>query len=159
MHCPACGSALPRQMKYCTRCGAQTNRQEIEQAEERFDEYLDGLFWTAVFGLGFILGGAALLIKVLHFSQGLLIAYMILSSVVFLIIFGLSLWQTLRLARNLKKTDDEALPAPRDTNKILPAEGSTPRELAQNVIPSVTPSVTEDTTRSFEPITREHTAK
>jgi len=151
MYCPACGSALSRQMKYCTRCGAQTNRRDIEQAKERFDEYLDGLFWTAVLGLGLILGGAALLTKVLHFSRGVGIAYLVLSSMVFLIVFGLSLWETLRLAGNMKKADGSALPAPRDTNKILTAEGSTPRELAE--------SVTENTTRSLEPIPKEHAAK
>jgi hypothetical protein len=66
MYRPSCGSALSRQMKYCTRCGAQTNMMEIGQAEKRFDEYLEGLFWTTVFGLGVILGGAIVLTKFLN---------------------------------------------------------------------------------------------
>jgi hypothetical protein len=129
-------------MKFCNRCGAQLNNQEMEKAEKRFDEYLDGLFWTAFFGLGFILGGMAVL-RGIDLSRWMIIAYSILSSTAFLIVFGLSLWQTLRLARIMKRTDGEALPPARDTDKMLPAESSTPSELAQ--------SVTENTTRSLEP--------
>lgn len=150
MYCPACGSALSRQMKFCNRCGAQLNNQEIEKAEERFDEYLDGLFWTAVFGTGIVLGGVAAL-RGLDLSRWMIIAYLILSSTAFLIVFGLSLWQTLRLARIMKKADGEPLPSARDTDKILPAESSTPSELA--------PSATENTTRSLEPIPKEQPAK
>jgi len=150
MYCPSCGSALSRKVKYCTRCGAQTNLKEVKQAEKRFDEYMDGLFWITVFGLGFILGGAAILTKVLQFSRGVGVAYLVLSSIAFLIIFGLNLWETLRLAGSLKKTDG-ALEPSRDTNKMLPAEGTEPSELPQ--------SVTENTTRSLEPMPSEHAAK
>ena len=150
MYCPSCGSALSRQMKYCARCGAQTNMMEIGQAEKRFDEYLEGLFWVTVFGLGVILGGAILLTQVLDFSRGVVIAYLVLSSIAFLTIFWLSLRETLRLAKNLKKADVAALGPSRDTNKMLPAEGSAP---------SVSPqSVTESTTRSLEPAPSEHAA-
>jgi hypothetical protein len=150
MYCPSCGSALSRQMKYCTRCGAQTNMMEIGQAEKRFDEYLEGLFWTTVFGLGVILGGAIVLTKVLELSLGVVVAYLVLSSIAFLTIFWLSLRETLRMAKNLKKADVGALEPSRDTNKMLPAEGDAP---------SVSPqSVTENTTRSFEPAPSEHAA-
>jgi hypothetical protein len=131
-------------VKYCTRCGAQTNRQEIDQVEKRLDEYLEGLFWITVFGLGIILGGAALLTLVLQFPRWLVIAYLVLSSAAFLINFGLNLRETLRIARGLKQTDGKALESSRDTNKMLQAEGAAPGESAQ--------SVTENTTRSLEPI-------
>ena len=150
MYCPSCGSALSRQMKYCTRCGSQTNMMEIGKAEKRFDEYLEGLFWVTVLGLGVILGGATLLTKVLDFSLGVVVAYLVLSSIAFLTIFWLSLRETLRMAKNLKKTDGGALEPSRDTNKMLPAEGDAP---------GVTPqSVTENTTRSLEPAPSEHAA-
>ena len=150
MYCPSCGSALSRQMKYCTRCGAQTNMMEVGQAEKRFDEYLEGLFWTTVFGLGVILGGAIVLTKVLELSLGVVVAYLVLSSIAFLTIFWLSLRETLRMAKNLKKTDIGALGPSRDTNKMLPAEGDAPSVSHQ--------SVTENTTRSLEPAPSEHAA-
>ncbi|HKQ79001.1 MAG TPA: hypothetical protein VJ810_35210 [Blastocatellia bacterium] len=120
----------------------------IKTVEERFDEYLEGLFWITVFGLGIIIGGAALLTKVLQFSRGVVITYLVLSSTAFMINFGLNLWMALRLASSLKKSDGERLSAPRDTDKILPAEGAMPDESAQNGAPSIT----ENTTRSLEPI-------
>jgi hypothetical protein len=150
MYCPSCGSALSRQMKYCTRCGAQTNMMEIGKAEKRFDEYLEGLFWVTVLGLGVILGGATLLTKVLDFSLGVVVAYLVLSSIAFLTIFWLSLRETLRMAKNLKKSDVGALEPSRDTNKMLPAEGDAPGVSPQ--------SVTENTTRSLEPAPSEHAA-
>jgi hypothetical protein len=123
---------------------------EIGQAEKRFDEYLEGLFWVTVFGLGVILGGATLLTKVLELSFGVVVAYLVLSSIAFLTIFWLSLRETLRMAKNLKKADVGALEPTRDTNKMLPAEGSAP---------SLSPeSVTENTTRSLEPAPSEHAA-
>ncbi|HEX6732409.1 MAG TPA: hypothetical protein VF074_20495 [Pyrinomonadaceae bacterium] len=96
MYCQACGMALTQQMRYCNRCGAQLvpSNEDVSvktASEKRLDEYLDGLFWITVFGLAFIFGGMVLL-KRFNFSQALIISYMALSSVAFLINFGLNLW-------------------------------------------------------------------
>jgi hypothetical protein len=150
MYCHACGSALSRQTKYCPRCGAKLDREETAATQtdaERFDKYSEGLFWITIFGLGFILGGAIVL-RVFEFKWWLIIAFVALSSAAFLVNFGLNLREALRLSRSLKKANNDSLAAQRDTNKILPAESAVPSELAQ----SGAPSVTEDTTRSFEPI-------
>jgi hypothetical protein len=138
-------------MKYCTRCGAQTNRQENKQVEKRLDDYLEGLFWITAFGLGIILGGAAVLKLVLQFPRGLIIAYLVLSSAAFLINFGLNLREALRLSGSLKKAGGGTLESARDTNKMLQAEGDAPVEFAR--------SVTENTTRSLDPIPQEHAVK
>ncbi len=155
MYCHACGSALSRQTKYCPRCGAKLDREETAATKtdaERFDEYSEGLFWITIFGLGFIFGGAIVL-KIFEFSRGVIIAYLVLSSAAFLINFGLNLREALRLSRSLKKAESDTLTAQHDTNKILPAGGAMPSELPQ----SSATSVTEDTTRSFDPIPREIT--
>lgn len=154
MYCPSCGSALSRQVKYCVNCGAQTNQQEIKPVEKRLDEYHEGLFWVTVFGLGVILGGAflaSILAEKLHLGRWLVIAYLALSSAAFLINFGLNLREALRLAKSLKQTGGGAMALPRDTNKMLPAEGA-----AAGASPQ---SVTENTTRSLEPMPKEHAAE
>ncbi len=88
MYCHACGIALTQPTKYCNRCGAQLAptalaRKEKTAEEKRLDEYLDGLFWISVFGLGFIIGGAILLKKV-NFSDLVILVYAVLSSTGFL---------------------------------------------------------------------------
>jgi hypothetical protein len=147
MYCPECGTKLSRPTKFCVRCGAALQAAESEvlaQANKRFDDYLEGMFWTTFLGLGLVLGGAVIFQQVLHFSRGMILAYLGLSGAAFLIIFGLGLWQTLRLALALKKPDEApaSLPA-RDTNKMLAAANDAPS------------SVIEHTTRSLKPAVKE----
>ena len=142
MFCPSCGNALNRPTKFCSRCGAllQTPT-EVSAQEKRFDEYLDGLFWTAFFGLGLILGGMVVMNEVLHFSRGWVIGYGLFSALIFLTIFGLSLWQTFVIGKTLNKSVRDVLPGARDTNKMLPAASEVPVEPVN--------SITENTTRNF----------
>ena len=145
MYCQNCGSGLNPQTKYCNRCGtslvpAGEVRMEKTAAEKRLDEYLDGLFWISVFGLAFILGGAILLKKV-NFHDGIILAYIVLSSTVFLINFGFSLWGAVSMMRSSK-------------GKLTMQPGHDTRELTPKMEPVMMPagSVTENTTRSFEPV-------
>jgi hypothetical protein len=145
MYCQTCGSALIQPTKYCNRCGTQlvsASEQNLDKtAEKRLDEYLDGLFWISVFGLAFIIGGMVLLKKV-NFSDLIVIGYVILSTTVFLINFGFSIWGALRIMRSSKEGKVLMQPAA-DTRELPPAKGD----------PVMVPtSVTENTTRSFEPV-------
>lgn len=147
MYCQTCGSALAHQTKFCNRCGTQlvlANEVRLEKtaAEKRLDEYLDGLFWISVFGLAFTIGGAVLLAK-LGFRDLIVIGYAILSSTVFLINFGFSLWGAVSLMRSTKD------------RRLTMQPGHETRELESpriEPIPIPVSSVTENTTRSFEPL-------
>lgn len=116
-------------------------RLEKTPAEKRLDEYLDGLFWISVFGLGFIIGGTVVLTKV-GVRDLLVVGYAILSTIIFLINFGFSLWGALSIMRSSKD------------GKLPMQPGHETRELEPpkfDPIPIPT-SVTENTTRSFEPL-------
>ena len=147
MYCQNCGSALNPQTKYCNRCGTNLmpvveKRLEKTAAEKRLDDYLDGLFWISIFGIAFIIGGAVLL-KAVRFSDLVILIYAVLSSTVFLINFGFSLWGTLSIMRSSKE------------GKLTMQPGHETRELTPPKIePVMMPagSVTENTTRSFEPL-------
>ncbi len=144
MYCHACGIALTQQTKYCNRCGAQLIKEdpagELKPSEKRLDEYLDGLFWITVFGVGLVLGGMVIMKKV-GFSDLFILAYLALSSATFLVNFGLSLRGALRLSpgtSGLKPANEQQtsqLDAPR---RPLGLEAAS--------------SVTEHTTRSFAPV-------
>ena len=149
MYCQACGSALTHQTKYCNRCGTQlipSGETSLDKtpAEKRLDEYLDGLFWISVFGLGFVAGGTALLTK-LAVRDLIVLGYFILSSTIFLINFGFSLWGTLSIMRSSKDGKLTMRPG-HDT-------GHATRELNPRTfepLPISATSVTENTTRSLE---------
>ena len=143
MYCPSCGIALSQQLKYCNRCGAQLIA-VIESSKKRLDEYLDGLFWITVFGLGLILGGLALMKRVLQLSEGLIIAYLILSSLAFSINFALSLREILRMLKDSKEAKAINEVGHLDTNELSPGKEAPAL--------GAMPSVTENTTREFEPI-------
>ena len=147
MYCQTCGSALPQHTKYCNRCGTQlepSNEKDYKTpAEKRLDEYLDGLFWITAFGVGLTAGGL-LVLKKADFSERFLLAFLILSATAFLVNFALSLWVVSGVSKTLKEAKTHALPSPADTSELEPMK----------IQPALQPaaSVTENTTRSFEPI-------
>lgn len=159
MYCQTCGSALAHQTKFCNRCGTQlapASNVSLEKtpAEKRLDEYLDGLFWISVFGLAFIIGGSALLAKV-GFRDLIVVCYLILSTIVFLINFGFSLFGAISLMRSSK---DGRLTMQPGHDVIQP--GHATRELESprmEPIPIAITSVTENTTRSFESFEQKRT--
>jgi hypothetical protein len=137
-------------MKYCNRCGAQLISKKRgasrDPSEKRLDEYLDGLFWITVFGLGLILGGMVLMKRVLQLSDALIIAYLILSSLAFIINFALSLWQIYRMTKDAKELKESEPPPQLDTNELSPVKEPISLEAA--------PSVTEHTTRNMEQVSK-----
>ena len=143
MYCHTCGIALTQPTKYCNRCGVQLLTQdptgEVKRTEKRLDEYLDGLFWITFFGVGFIFGGMVVMKKV-GLSDLFILAYLLISSTAFLINFVINLMAALRIGRksqDLPGTDE------RQTGQLGPT--------TVDVLPPAT-SVTDHTTRSFEPI-------
>lgn len=147
MYCQTCGNALAQKTNYCNRCGTQlisTSDVSLVKtpAEKRLDEYLDGLFWISIFGLAFIIGGTVLL-KKFEFRDLIVFGYLILSITVFAINFGFSLWGALSIMRKSKDGKLTMQPG-HDTRELNPPKMET------LTIPAS--SVTENTTRSFEPI-------
>jgi len=150
MFCQFCGVALPNRTKYCKHCGAQLTAQkgasETESLEQRQDDVYAWLVRLALLGLGLILGGMVLMKKA-QLSTGLIVAYMILSSLVFLILFGLSLSKLFSLTTSSQETDAASQIGQLDTNELDQAD-------AQKAIDAM-PSVAENTTRKLEPSSKE----
>lgn len=146
MFCHTCGNALTQQMKFCNRCGAMVIKPDdnasIKRSEKRLDSYLDGLFWVTVFGLAFIFGGT-LLLRRFGLQEWVLITYVCLSSIAFLINFGVNLWGTVKILKG--------------SHEIPTVKEPKTNELEAAATPLLSPqpinfSVTENTTRSFEPV-------
>ncbi len=150
MYCHACGSALTQPTtKYCNRCGAnlvalQPVNKEKTATEKRVDDYLEGLFWVTVFGLGITVGGAIAL-KALEFSSLVILVYASISSTLFLINFGLNMWRALSLMRSAKEERKITAPPGPETAELNPGR-------PEIFLTPAPPSITENTTRSFEPL-------
>jgi len=142
MYCPSCGLVLTQQTRYCNRCGAQLgnakNVELIKLYEQRMDSEMEGLFWITCMGIGLILGGIALMKKVVHVDDWIVLAYLTLASLAFTAYFGMGVWQIRRLARSLKEAHGTS---------ELTSEGMP--ELGPANLDSI-PSVTEHTTRTLE---------
>jgi hypothetical protein len=111
--------------------------------EKRLDDYLDGMFWITAFGVG-LTGGGLLVLKKADFSESFLLAFLILSATAFLINFVLSLWVVRGISKTLKEAKTQLLPSPADTSELEPMKIQAALQPAG--------SVTENTTRSFEPV-------
>lgn len=151
MFCPSCGIALPQQLKYCNRCGAQltaTRETElVELYEKRMESEMEGLFWIIVFGLGFLLGGLVVLKKGIGLGEKFLLAYLLLCAAAMVMYFGLGVWQIRRLARSSKEANGATELRQAETNELGPAQ----------TLPTLPPpsSVVEHTTRTLEPAHRQ----
>jgi hypothetical protein len=149
MFCQFCGVALSRRTNYRKKCGAQLidakKVDEPESVEQRQEGLYGWLIQLSLWGLGLILGGM-LLMKKAQLSTGLIVAYMILSSLVFLILFGLALSGMFSSDTGSNEMDGASQIGQLDTNELNPAND-------QTTIDSM-PSVTETTTRRLEPATK-----
>lgn len=151
MFCPSCGIALPQQLKYCNRCGAQLTAKDTELVaiyEKRMESEMEGLFWITVFGLGLLVGGLVVLKNALGLGEGLLYAYTLLCSLALIMYFGLGVWQIRRLARSSREAVGTLEPGRVETNELAPVQTPATLEPAK---PGPALSVTERTTRTLEP--------
>ncbi|HET6977943.1 MAG TPA: hypothetical protein VFI24_16560 [Pyrinomonadaceae bacterium] len=115
----------------------------IKTFEKRMDSEMEGLFWITVMGMAAIFGGAALL-KKLQLSELIIVGFMIFAGLAFLSYFGLGVWQVRRLARRGEELRGPTLEEePSETRELNPAQPLPTWEPA---------SVTENTTRTLEPV-------
>ena len=155
MYCPVCGSETIQGLKYCKQCGANLS-QPKSGAGFSFDK-LTSLFWAvAVFGIGALalLIGGAVAISALGQGGSDLAAVVAIGFVVVLIISVMMIWQVARIISLAHKSEGAESIAKTDVIK----ERDTKPQLAAP--PTAVPSVTEHTTRNFEPaLNREQGAR
>lgn len=158
MFCPSCGTECPVGLNYCNRCGANlsalTAVPEIVQVNITKPALIIGTI-LAVFtlgGFGALIGGALALSTVIHGNDPL-IAMIFFGMLTIMIVDIILVRQLSKLISASIKSDSLASP------KKLVAQPQTvpqlPRLTTAQLTP--TPSVTEHTTRFFEPVYRSPT--
>jgi hypothetical protein len=155
MYCSSCGVAVTPGLSYCNHCGEELSNAKsdgiIKSPEVRPETLVGAMVFVFVFGLGAITVLMGVMKAVLHLEVGLILAFALLSFLIMLSLEGVFIRLLLRRKRGAAEAGDTVL-----------LKGQARRELdaAQTrVLPEPMPSVTEHTTRTFDPIYPERTSK
>ena len=156
MYCSSCGAAVTQGLSYCNHCGAKLNGEAEDSVGKSAELKAESLIISAMVG-AFVLGllGIAVLLGVmkaiLDFDMPLLLGFALLSFLILLLIEGVLIWRLPRRKRGAKEAGDTALAREQTTKELDAAEA--------RALPEARPSVTESTTRLFEPIYSERESK
>jgi hypothetical protein len=155
MYCSSCGVAVAPGLSYCNYCGEKLsgtrNDRLTKSPEVKPETLVASMVFIFVFGLGAITVLMGVMKAVLHFDYGPIVAFTLLCFLIMLSLEGVIIRLLFRRQHGAEEPDSAA-----------PAKGQTTRELdaAQaRALPEPAPSVTEHTTRAFDPIYTERTSK
>ena len=150
MYCSSCGASVAHGLSYCNHCGAMLSSERadslIKSSEVKPGSIMWGMVAVLVFGLVAITF-LMMAMKMVGLDVGQIIAFTILSFLIMLLVEGVFIWQLVRRRRGAEETGDTALSKQQATKELEAAP--------ERVLPDAMSSVTEHTTRSFEPIYRE----
>lgn len=148
MYCSSCGKDVIQGVSYCNQCGARVSsaneRDTTRLSESSFNTLLAGVMGIPIAGLGIIIGLMSVMKKELGFSKTLIVTFTCLSFLLLLIAEAIFVWLLWSHRRTVHATDDKDQLKVAQTKELGEAPA---REFAEPVV-----SVTENTTRTFEPV-------
>lgn len=147
MYCSSCGVAVPQGLSYCNYCGAKLNRDEsVSKPEVRAESLIFGMLAVFVFGLIAISILMGVMKNVLGLPVEHVLGFALLPFLIMLLLEGVFIRLLLRNV-GAKQSRNASLPKDRGTNELDSAKAA--------MLPEAMASVTEHTTRAFEPVYRE----
>jgi hypothetical protein len=155
MYCSACGVDVAQGLSYCKNCGAKLTGAKAD-AVTKPSEVKPELLVSAMVG-GFVAGLVAIAIligvlkRVAGFDLPILLAVTAFSFVLMLMIEGVLISLLLNGRKRAREMGDAEPPNNQQTRELAEAQA--------RALPEPLPSVTEHTTRAFEPIYTERTSK
>ena len=142
-------------LSYCNYCGEKLSGAKsastIKSPEVRPETLVGAMVFAFVFGLGAITVLMGVMKAVLHLEVGLILAFALLSFLIMLSLEGVFIRLLLRRKRGAEEAGDTVLLKGQATRELDAAQA--------RVLPEPMPSVTEHTTRAFDPIYPERTSK
>jgi hypothetical protein len=155
MYCSYCGVAVAQGLSYCNYCGEKLNGAKgdgiIKSPEVKPEMLVAAMVFVFVLGLGAITVLMGVMKAVLHLDLGLVLFFTLLSFLVMLSLEGVIIRLLFRRQHGVEAAGDTG-----------PLKGQATRELdaaPARALPEPMPSVTEHTTRAFDPIYSERTSK
>jgi len=155
MYCPSCGVAVTQGLSFCNYCGAKlsvvkgdTRIKSPEVKPELLVSAMAGVFILGVVAITMLMG---MMKAILHLDVGVILAFAVLCFLIMLSLEGVFV----RLLFSRKRRTEEA-----SDNVQLKGQATKELDAAQGrALPEPMSSVTEHTTRAFEPIYTERTSK
>ena len=150
MYCSSCGGAIAPGLSYCNHCGAKLSVENSDSLGRSSEVKPASLLWGMIAVLVFGLVAITFLMmamKMVGLNEGQILAFTLASFLIMMVIEGVFIWQLIIRTRRAEETGPTALPK-KQTTKELEAE-------QVRVLPEAMPSITEHTTRAFEPVYRE----
>ena len=151
MYCSTCGVAVAQGLSFCKHCGAKLSDGRgddlVRYSELRAESFnIAAMVMVFVFGVGVTMGLMAVMKNALDFEAPQIIPFALMSFAMMFLLEGMLVWRLMRRDRQPKAV---ALPAPPSEQTTKELDAARARALSEGVPP---PSVTEHTTRAFEPV-------
>jgi hypothetical protein len=146
MYCSSCGVAVTPGLSYCNFCGERMDGAKsdsiIRSPAVKPETLVGAMVFAFVFGLGAITVLIGVMKAVLNLEIGLIVGFALLSFLIMLLLEGVFIRLLLRRNRGAEEADTVVL------------KGQVTRELdaPRTRVAGSMPSVTEHTTRAFDPI-------
>lgn len=158
MYCSSCGAAVVQGLSYCNHCGTRLSGGQADVAARQAEALPESLIWAIVsvfvVGMGTTIGLMAMLKQLLDLSQGIIIAFGLLGFALMIAVECVFIYLLLSRRRaGAKQLSANERTSARETKELDAA-----RE-ARAALPEPVPSVTEQTTRTFEPAYSERKPK
>jgi predicted amidophosphoribosyltransferase len=150
MYCSTCGVAVAQSLSYCNYCGAKLKGDSVTKTSEvRPESLVFAMMAIFIFGLGAITVLMGVMKTVLELPVERILAFALLPFLVMLLLEGVFIRLLLRRKRGAEEASDTVLLKGQATRELDAAQS--------RVLPEPVTSVTEHTTRTFEPIYNERT--
>ena len=144
MYCSTCGVAVAQGLTYCNYCGAKLNQGDSKSSEVRAEYLVFATMATFVFGLVAITVLMGVMKVVLGLEVERVLAFASFPFLLMLLLEGVFIRLLIRRTRT-KETGGEPT--------LLKGQATKELDAAQaRVLPEARPSVTEHTTRAFDPL-------
>ncbi len=155
MYCSSCGVAIAQGLSYCNYCGAKLSGAKGDNVikssgvkPELLVSAMVGLFIPGLMAIGVLIG---VMKQVAGFDLPFLLAVTMFSFVLMLVVEGVIIWLLLNGKRSVKEVGDAEPPKEQKTKELGEAQA--------RALPEPVATVTEHTTRAFEPTYSERKSK
>lgn len=153
MHCSSCGKAVNQNLSYCKHCGAKISRSNDEGklSEASLNFILAGILGLPIAGIGVLIGLMSVMKKEIGFGNEIILPFVLLGFLLLMSAEGVFIWLLINRTRLSKETKDNM------QLKAVVTKELSERQVRELAEPG--PSVTENTTRSLDPVRSETTTQ